>query len=387
MRMTTGRGAGAALAVALAAVGFGPAVAAVLGPAGQTLAAQGPARYWVYVANESSDLVSRVRFDGTTLVEERAVTVGFHPTDLDGAHGVAVDPKDGFVYISIAHGRPYGYIWQMRAGTEEFVDTAQVGLFPATMAVSADGTSLYVVNFNLHGDPLPSSVSAVFTPVMTEVAQVETCVMPHGSRLSRDGLRHYSTCMMSDQLVEISVTGPKVARRMRLTADREGVLAPDDPAATRPVMGAGVCKPTWVVPSPDDRFVYVPCNGRGDVLEIEQKTLTVRRTFPAGRAPYNADVTPDGSLLVVTLKGEQAVAVYDLASGTERARIPTTQPVTHGVVVSPDGRYAFVTNEAVGAVRGTLDVVDLERDAIVASLPLHYQPGGIGFWKMEKGGS
>lgn len=93
------------------------------------------------------------------------------------------------------------------------------------------------------------------------------------------------------------------------------------------------------------------------------------------------------ALLVVTLKGEQAVAVYDLATGAERARIPATQPVTHGVVVSPDGRYAFVTNEAVGAVRGTLDVVDLERDAIVASLPLHYQPGGIGFWKMEKGGS
>ena len=59
--------------------------------------------------------------------------------------------------------------------------------------------------------------------------------------------------------------------------------------------------------------------------------------------------------------------------------------MTHGVVITPDGRYAFVTNEAVGATRGTVDVIDIEAGVIVASVDLHYQPGGLGFWKMEGG--
>ena len=85
---------------------------------------------------------------------------------------------------------------------------------------------------------------------------------------------------------------------------------------------------------------------------------------------------------MVTLKGNQAIAIYDLATG-EETRVETSRPVTHGVVVSPDGRYAFVSNEAVGATRGTLDVVDIAEGRLVASTELHYQPGGIGFWKME----
>ena len=347
-------------------------------------AQSGGASYWVYVANESSDIVSRVRFDDSGIVEERAIDVGFHPADLDGAHGIAVSPTSDHWYVSIAHGQPYGQVWKMETGTDQFVDSALVGLFPSTMSLTPDGSSLFVVNFNLHGDPLPSSVSAVFTPFMQQIRQIETCVMPHGSRVSSDGTRHYSVCMMSDQLVETSITGMNVSRRMMLTQGREGPMEHHGGAASGGVDAdaADICKPTWVVVSPDDQRLYVPCNGRGDVLEIDAESLEVLRKFPAGRGPYNADITPDGSKLVVTLKGDQAVAIYDLATGDE-TRVETSRPVTHGVVISPDGRYAFISNEAVGATRGTVDVLDIAAGRIVASTELHYQPGGIGFWKIE----
>lgn len=353
-------------------------------------------KYWAYVANESSDIVSLVRFDGQTVVEEKAIQVGFHPADLDGAHGITVSPTGQHWYVSIAHGQPYGQIWKMETGTDQFVDSAVVGLFPATMSMTPDGASLFVVNFNLHGDPITSSVSAVFTPFMQELSKIDTCVMPHGSRVSRDGARHYSTCMMADQLVETGVQDLHVSRRLMLTEGYEHVMPGDHGMGGEHEMGgmemgggmdmaaSGICKPTWVVLSVDDERIFVPCNGRGDVLEIDAKSLKVLRRFPTGRGPYNADVTPDGTKLVVTLKGNQAVAIIDLATGTEK-RVPTSQPVTHGVVVTPDSRYAFVTNEAVGATRGTIDVIDLRTGTVAASTPLHYQPGGIGFWKMESG--
>ncbi len=38
--------------------------------------------YWVYVANESSDLVSRVQFGPGGAVEEKTISVGIKPVDL-----------------------------------------------------------------------------------------------------------------------------------------------------------------------------------------------------------------------------------------------------------------------------------------------------------------
>ncbi len=400
---TLARTATAACAVILALLSISPARA-------QTPDGSAHPTYWAYVANESSDIVSLVRFDGREVVEEKAIDVGFHPADLDGAHGITVSPTGAHWYVSIAHGRPFGQIWKMETGTDVLVDTAEVGLFPATMAVTRDGSSLFVVNFNLHGDHVPSSVSAVFTPMMTEVSEIETCVMPHGSRLTADGRTHYSTCMMSDLLVETSTAERAVTRRLALTAGAERVVV-EQPGMAGHAMGghgadaatmsgtaaaggsmagmamgdpAAICKPTWVQPSPDDARLYVPCNGRGDVLEIDRRTLEVLRSFPTGAGPYNADITPDGRTLLVTLKGAKAVAIFDLPTGDE-TRIETTQPVTHGVAVTPDGRYAFVTIEAVGATRGTVDVVDIAARTIVASAPLHYQPGGLAVWKMEGG--
>jgi len=357
-----------------------------------SVAAQSSASYWAYVANESSDIVSLVRFDGHEVVEEKAIDVGFHPADLDGAHGIAVSPTGDYWYVSIAHGQPYGQIWQMETGTDQFVDSALVGLFPATMSTTPDGSTLFVVNFNLHGDHTPSAVSAVFTPMMEEISQIETCVMPHGSRVSHDGERHYSTCMMSDQLVETTVQGLGISRKMVLTAGSEHVMdaahmasmGDDHDMGAMDMSAEGVCKPTWVLLSPDDERIYVPCNGRGDVLEIDAESLEVLRRFPTGSGPYNADITPDGSKLVVTLKGAQSVAIFDLATG-EETRVETSQPVTHGVAITPDGLYAFVTNEAVGATRGTVDVVDLNTGTLVASTELHYQPGGLAVRKMEGG--
>ncbi len=343
-------------------------------------AAQAPTHdYWVYVANESSDLVSRVRFGPGGAVEEATIPVGIMPADLDGPHGITVSPGGSHWYVSLAHGTPFGKVWKFEAGSERLVDSATAGRFPASMAITPDGASLFVVNFNLHGDHIPSSVSVIFTPFMRVTRQIETCIMPHGGKVSSDGRRHYSACMMDDQLVEIATDSLAVVRRLALVPGHERVLGDDH--ASHAMEGAR-CRPTWVAVSPDDRRLYVPCNGHQEVLEIDALTLAVTRRFPTGKGPYNADVSPDGTRLVVTLKGGQAVLLVDLRSG-RTTEIRTTQPVTHGVAITPDSRYAFVSNEAIGAIRGTVDVIDLRTATRVASVPVQHQPGGIAFWKME----
>ena len=386
------------------------ALAAFLVHAGPQAAAQEaapePMEYRLYVANESSDIVSRVVFrPGAGAEVEKEIPVGIMPADNDGAHGLTVSPDGAFWYLTIAHGTPYGYVWKFATGADTLVARAEAGLFPATMGVTPNGQFLVVANFNLHGDMVPSDLSVVYTPTMTQLARVTTCLMPHGSRVSASGGRQYSACMHSDQLVEFDLTTLEVSRRFSLAPGREGPLDARDQGMGGHVMvmsgdessmrddtsmgrmeemADAVCSPTWAEPGAGalaDRVVYVACNRNDEILEIDAEDWTVRRRFPTGAAPYNLDVTADGSLLVATLKGEQAVAVISLESGEELARLATTQPITHGVVTSPDGRYAFVSNEAIGATPGTLDVFDLSALEQAASVELRYQPGGIDFWR------
>jgi DNA-binding beta-propeller fold protein YncE len=75
--------------------------------------------------------------------------------------------------------------------------------------------------------------------------------------------------------------------------------------------------------------------------------------------------------------------VLDLRRGTELARIPTKRRVVHGVVVSPDDRYAFVSVEGVSAEPGTVEMIDLQTLKSVGSVDVSQQAGGIDFYKMQ----
>ena len=75
--------------------------------------------------------------------------------------------------------------------------------------------------------------------------------------------------------------------------------------------------------------------------------------------------------------------MWNLQTGQELARIDNTRKVSHGVVITPDGRYAFVTVEGIGAEPGTVDVIDLVRLEKVAVAEIGKQAGGIYFWKSE----
>lgn len=346
--------------------------------AAQSVAAASPS-YRVYVANESSDLVSRVAFTpGEGAVVEKEIPVGVMPGDNDGAHGLSVSPDGRFWYVTIAHGTPFGYAWKFAAGPDTLMARVELGLFPATMGLTPDGQFLFAANFNLHGDMVPSDISVVYTPDMLEIARIRTCLTPHGSRLSADGARQYSVCMHSDELVEIDVETLEVSARFHLAPGREGRA---DPTATPREPPS--CSPTWAEPATGaraGRIVYVACSQRREVLEVDTERWVVSRRFPTGKAPYNLEASAGGSLLLATLKGEQSVAVFDLEAGEEVARVPTSRPVAHGVVATPDGRYAFVSNEAIGSVRGTVDVIDLEALAVATSVELRHQPSGIDYW-------
>jgi DNA-binding beta-propeller fold protein YncE len=128
----------------------------------------------------------------------------------------------------------------------------------------------------------------------------------------------------------------------------------------------------------------VACNKADQILEIDRAQWAVSRRFATGRGPYNLAVTADGKYLVATLKQGSGVQVFDLATGTSAAQFKSSTTLSHGVTISPDSRYAFVSVEGVGAEPGKVDVYDLVALAKVATVDVGQQASGIAFWKMER---
>lgn len=350
-----------------------------------------PAReYHVLIASEAVDQVALVRFgpQGTEVV--RTQQVGIMLADPDGPHGVAVSPDQQHYYVTTAHGMPYGSLWKYDARTSAYLGKVELGNFPATAQVSPDGRTVWVVNFNLHGEMVPSDVSVVRTDDLVEIARLRTCAMPHGSRLDPSGRRHYSACMMDDVVVEIDAEALEVSRHFLLGKGSEHGM-PGAPGAaathaghdmgghglTTPAAGSTTCSPTWAQPSADGRTLWVACNGTSDIVEIDVQRWEMRRRIPARNGVYNLTVTRDGTRLIATNKRDQSVSVIDAASGRELVRLPTQRRVVHGVVVSDDDRYAFVSVEGIGSEPGTVEIIDLEALRTVARVDVGQMAGGI----------
>ena len=315
--------------------------------------------YYVYVAAESDDAVYLLKFgpEGGQVVKR--IPVGIFPTEIEGPHGVRVSPNGLHWYVSIAHGKPYGYVFKYATGDDVAINDVTAGLFPATMDISRTTGLMFVANFNLHGDLEPSTISVI-----------DQGIMPHGSRTSPDGKFHYSVGMMSDELYEIDVMKLKVSRKLHLTKDHS---EPD----------AQAVKPTWVEPHPTKRFVYVALQGADQVAEVDLEEWRIVRRFQTQRGPYNLAVSPDGKLLLTTCKADHSTAIWDIDAGQELASIPSSRRITHGVTISPDSRFAFVSVEGVGGEPGTVDIIDLHTFELRASADVGQQASGIDFWKME----
>ena len=213
--------------------------------------------------------------------------------------------------------------------------------------------------------------------------------------------------MMDDMLVEIDTRTFKVARHFLLTKGKEmgmmGAPKVDIGGAMAGMSGMNMpgmkdtgghgmeapkpgdisCQPTWAQPSADGASIYIACNKSSEIVEIDAKSWKLVRRIPARAGVYNLGITHDGTRLLATNKRDQSVSIYDLKSGKELARLPTKRKVLHGVVVTPDDLYAFVTVEGVGSEPGTVEIIDLKELRTVATVDVAPEAAGVDFYKTD----
>jgi DNA-binding beta-propeller fold protein YncE len=220
---------------------------------------------------------------------------------------------------------------------------------------------------------------------MLALAEIETGIMPHGTRINSTGTRNYHVSMMSDELIEVNTINMKISRRLSLVEKAEQAHTSSSPLSINNTSRAPVpkVKPTWADPHPTKPLVYVAGNGSDEILEIDVNSWQITRRFNTGKAPYNLEVSANGKRLVVSYKGEGSTGIWDLESGKELAKIANTRRVSHGVALSPDSRFAFISVEGIGGEPGSVDVIDLQVLELIDFVETGKQAGGIYFWKQK----
>lgn len=149
--------------------------------------------------------------------------------------------------------------------------------------------------------------------------------------------------------------------------------------------------------SPDGKFVWVTNNGEPDaegapadkgmskgehtamakagaVWLIDTASDAVVARIPVGMHPAHVVLTPDGRFAYVVNAGENAVSVVDASARRVVATIPVGK-FPHGIRFSPDGRQAYVAN----LKGGTVSVIDVASRKEIAQIPVGKGPAQVGF--------
>lgn len=316
----------------------------------------------LFVGLESEDAVAVVDPAAGTVLKK--IPVGISTEDVEGVHALVASPDGEHYYLSIAHGWPYGSIWKMTTARDSLVARTDVGMFPATMALTPDGTWLFVVNYNLHGDPRTDTVSIVHTPTMTEVQQVPVCTKPHGLVASNDGSAVYVSCTRDNVLKKISVASLAVV-------DSTNLLTEEDRAS------GGTCYPAGLALSPDDEELFVACHRGGEVRVVDTQPLgAITAAIPVGKGPYLLRVDPAGERLWVPNRNDQSYTVIDLATRQPVATRPSSATHPHTFAFGPDGTV-YLSMESHAVVPGAIDVIDPETLETRRTIEVGLQATGV----------
>jgi DNA-binding beta-propeller fold protein YncE len=328
---------------------------------GQAPAGPDPAHV-LFVGLESEDAVAVVDPEAGRVLKK--IPVGVSGEDIEGVHALTPSPDGRHYFLAIAHGWPNGSVWKMTTEKDSLAGRTNVGLFPATMAITPDGTWLFVANYNLHGDPALDTVSAVHTPTMTEVAQIPVCTKPHGMVASHDGNWIYASCTRDNVIRKISVASLSVV-------DSTNMLSEEDRAEGK------VCYPAGLALSNDDARLFVACHRHAEVRVVTTDPLGVQaNAIPTGDGPYLIRMDPRGERLWVPNRNDQSYTVIDAAREQAVATRPASATHPHTFAFGPDGTV-YLSMESHAIVPGAVDVIDPESLEIRRSIPVGLQATGI----------
>ncbi|WP_326548637.1 hypothetical protein QGN32_11225 [Mycolicibacterium sp. ND9-15] len=292
----------------------------------------------VWVADETGNSL--------TVIDTAANAVATTLTGIQGPHNVQVGRDAGTAYATSAG---TDRVVAIDTTTYEVAAIAATGPHPAHVIEAPNG-KVYVAN---SGD---GSVSVFQGRSLQPVGRIEVGGMPHGLRAAADG----SVIVVANHTTgALDVIDPQT--------DRTQFSVP---------VGDG---PAQVAVSADGRYAYTGITEPAEVVKVDLHARKVVGSVAVSAPPVQVYLTPDDATVVSADQGTpdapgHGASLIDTADMTVRATVPTGAG-PHGVVISPAGTLAWVTN----SYDHSVSAIDLTSQTVPATIPVGKGPNGISY--------
>ena len=278
------------------------------------------------------------------------ISVGGAPWDMavtpDGSHVYVCNSNDGTVSV-------------IQTSNNTVIDTISVGDTPWGVAVTPDGSHVYVSNSN------DGTVSVIQTSNNTVIDTISVGAIPSGVAVTPDGSHVYVANTYGDTVSVIQTSNNTVidtisvgnmplcvavtpdgnyAYLTHYYSDTVSIVSVIQTSNNTVIDTISVGdEPGGVAVTPDGSHVYVANNFGDTVSVIQTSNNTVIDTISVGNAPFGVAVTPNGSYVYVSILGLRRVSVIQTSNNT----VIDTISVGRGnqfLAMTPNGSYVYVSN-------------------------------------------
>ena len=337
-----------------------PALLLVAGPVPSQ--AQSPK---VYVCNQGEATVSIIDMASQTVettvdLKERGFSENAKP------HHVVAEPDGAYWYVTLIGANT---ILKFNRDNE-IVDRITSFEVPGLMALHGPSDRLYAGRSMSAVDP-PSSLGVIDRAAMTVEEEIDTFFpRPHPISVTDDGRHAFVASLATNQLMGMNTESGETTLT-RLGGDTQTLVQ--------------------FAMTPDGSTLIAGGQRTGQLLVFDASqapSLTVTDTLQVGQQPWHPVISADGTTAYVPNKMSHTVSVVDLTNPAVTATIEgegLAQP--HGTVLSPDGRYLFVSNNNRDGTytpsgdnpdAGTVTVIDTQTNEITKVIEVGTYPTGIG---------
>jgi len=336
------------------------------------VALAGADRPRVFVTCQDDDVVAAI--DLATQRVMRYIDVGEVAGGFpESPHNIVFSPDGRFIYVNMIAA---GLLEKYDARTFQKLGSVRVGSSPAQVAVTKDGSTLYVSNFDVSLNQLFINKVAAATMTVTDTIY-DVGNAPHGVILSEDERFLYTTNALGDDISEIDLQTMEISRRI--------LISPNFPL---PPGGRARYEPYQGEIGPDGHTLWVTCRNSNDVRVIDLELGRVVDSIPVGTRPLIPRFTPDKREFWVSNRGSDNISIIDPMTRRVVTTIRDIQIQPHAVDFTADGSLAFVSCENLngerhhgtldeGAVPGLVYVIDVATRKVIRKIEVGSFAAGI----------
>lgn len=314
----------------------------------------------IYVANENGESITVI--DGPARKVIATISLNMHNGDMPMPHNVQVAPDGKMVWLTC------------NSMTSEMDQLVGIEVSSNTITKRIDlGRSLHLAHVVLDDKSRYAFVTATNTH---EVYQVD---------LSKDSIINIFNLRSKHQPHGIRYYNGKLYVANMASGTMSIITVSDGSIKEVSIGGAGM--QTAICPNGQYAFITV-ANTRQLVRYDMHSGETIHIPLPdSALGPVQAYPTPDSKYLYICDQGMMYgmgagnhIFVLDIAANKMIRAIQVGRQA-HGVVISRDGKYAYVTNKQ----DDTISIIDLNTQEVTCTIAVGPSPNGISYW-CEAGG-